>query len=217
MTPVASSLVKDIPFRYNPQAISISLDELTNRGVPALLKTADFEHERLAVKSAADQVRSEAETNDRISVESLRRLQKTIRALHDKVRSTAPAGRDRNQAENFLRAAFGLARMLESPEIGAFLKELDRTEKTTLAALLGFMQAFNLRFGVAATPSQRMGYDQLFRDLSALRDRLVRPESATTEFEAPKRTHPEWATEFFSEMDADEIRDKKPLTPKDAK
>jgi hypothetical protein len=212
-TPLPSSLVRDIPFRYNPQAISISLAELTDRGVPELLKAPSFEAERLAVKAAAEQVRSEAEAADEIPVESLRRLQAAIRALQDKVRATAPAGRDRNQAENFLRAAFGLARMLETPEIGAFLRELDRTETTTQAALLGFMQAFNLRFGVAETPSQRTAYDRLFRDLRTLRDQLIPADAPPTEIEPPQDSHPEWATEFFSGMDPDEIRDRKPLTP----
>jgi hypothetical protein len=116
-------------------------------------------------------------------------------------------------ADNFLKAAYGLARMMETPEISAFLKELDKVDTTSLASLLGFMFSFNLRFGVATTPSQRNAYDELFTRLRALRDQLFPQDDAPMAIGAPVHPHPESARDFFSGMDLNEIQQKKPLTP----
>ena len=39
--------------------------------------------------------------------------------------------------------------------------------------LLGFMHAYNLRFGVATTPEQRQAYSQLFTVLDRTRDQIL--------------------------------------------
>lgn len=210
--PLASTLVKTIPFRYNPQAITISLDELANR-VPPILSDARFATEKDAFKQAAAKARAEAETQEEMSRATLGEVQGAARALREKVRSTLPAGRERTQAENFLKAATGLARMMESPEIGAFLKDLDRTDATSLAALIGFMQTFNLRFGVASAPPQRTAYDELFTRLRAVRDQLFAGMEAPDAIQAPETLHPEYAESFFGSMEDQDLEEKKPLTP----
>ena len=210
--PLSTTLVKTLPFRYAPQAISISLDELANR-VPAVIKDPRFDKERLALKEAVARARSESEADDEISRETLQGVRAAIRQLHDRIKSDVPAGRNRNEADNFLKAAYGLARMMETPEISAFLKDLDKVDTTSVASLLGFMFAFNLRFGVATTPSQRSAYDELFTKLRAVRDQLFPKDDAPLAIGAPVHSHPEWAREFFSGMDLNEIQEKKPLTP----
>ena len=210
--PLSTALVKGLPFRYAPQAITISLDELANR-VPAVIKDPSFDKERLALKAIAARARSESEMDDPIPIETLRSVRAAIKQLQDRIRSDVPAGRNRNEADNFLKAAYGLARMMETPEISAFLRDLDKVETTSLSSLLGFMFAFNLRFGVASTPSQRTAYDELFTKLRAVRDQLFPKDDAPVAIGAPVRSHPEWAQEFFSGMDLNEIQEKKPLTP----
>jgi hypothetical protein len=210
--PLSTTMVKSLPFRYAPQAITISLDQLANQ-VPAVIKDASFEKERSAFKAAAAKARSESETEDQVSSETLMSVRAAVKQLHDRIRSDVPAGRNRNEAENYLKAAYGLARMMETPEISAFLKELDKAETTSLASLLGFMFAFNLRFGVATTPSQRVAYDELFTKLRAVRDQLFPKDDAPLAIGAPVHPHPEYAREFFSGMDLDEIQQKKPLAP----
>jgi len=103
--------------------------------------------------------------------------------------------------------------MIKTPEISACLKELDEVETTSLASLLGFMFSFNLRFGVAGTPSQRNAYDELSSKLRALRNRLFPHDDAPMAIGAPAKSHREWAQEFFSRMNLDELKQKKPLTP----
>ena len=201
-----------MPFRYAAQGISISLDELADR-VPAIIKQPSFDKERLALEAITEKAKSESETDEQISIETLKSVQAAIKALHEKIKSDVPAGRNRIEAENFLKAAYGLARMMESPEIGVFLKDLDRTDTTKLASLLGFMFSFNLRFAPATAPAQRTAYDELFTKLRALRDQVFPQDDAPMVIGAPIHLHPEWAREFFSGMDLDEIQQKKPLTP----
>jgi hypothetical protein len=103
--------------------------------------------------------------------------------------------------------------MLESPEIGAFLKELDKVETTSLGSLLSFMFEFNLRFGVARTPRQLTAYEELFPNLCTLRSQLFPQNNAPTAIAPPENRHPEWAKGFSSGMDLNEVQQKKPLTP----
>ena len=56
----------------------------------------------------------------------------------------------------------GLTKMLDSSKIEKILAELDDYQGTTLGDLLGFMQAFNLRFGAANSYSQRQIYLRLY-------------------------------------------------------
>jgi hypothetical protein len=210
--PLSSTLVKDVPFRYAPLGISISLDELANR-VPPVLKDPAFDKQRLALEAITEKAKSESETDDQISTETLKSVQAAIKALHEKIKSEVPAGRSRNEADNFLKAAYGLARMMESPDIRVFLKDLDEVDTTKLASLLGFMYSFNLRFAPATTPRQRNAYDELFTKLRSLRDQVFPQDDAPVAIGLPVHLDPASAREFFSGMDLNEVQQKKPLTP----
>ena len=119
----------------------------------------------------------------------------------------------RRAVNNFLKGTMGLTRMLEAPEVSTFLKELEQSENTNLAALMGFMQTFNLRFGVASTPRQRAAYDELFSRLRGLRAELFPAGDAPDAMQPPGEFHSEWAEAFFSGMTLEDLQEKKPLTP----
>ena len=68
------------------------------------------------------------------------------------------------------------------------------------------MNAFNLRFGSAATPRQRQIYDALYPKLVTLRDRIA-PLLATT---APAKPAGNEAGEFFSGMTFEDLQKKAP-------
>ena len=56
----------------------------------------------------------------------------------------------------------GITKMLYSPTMDKVLSELEDYQGTTVGDLLGFMQAFNLRFGEAKSYSQRLIYQRLY-------------------------------------------------------
>jgi hypothetical protein len=63
---------------------------------------------------------------------------------------------------NTLKAMAGLTKMLYSSKIEKILAELEDYQGTTMGDLLGFMQAFNLRFGPANSYRQRQIYVKLY-------------------------------------------------------
>jgi hypothetical protein len=199
--PIDSALVKSIPFRYAPRMILISLEDVSARGVPDVLKTNPaFELDRQAIRAIVAKGRKEAESENHVSAETLRSFRVAVKAAQDKVASTLPLGtRNRNEADNFLKALYGLAKMLEQPDVAQFLKGLNRYPTTTMGHLITFMHSFNLRFGAAKTPEQEATYEKLYPMLVALRNQ-AQPQAANPTT-APDTPDPKHATEFFSGMD----------------
>ncbi len=198
---IPSSLVKNIPFKYAIQAITISLGELSQRGVPdALRDNPAFEQERQAVRAILKDAKQESDSTGQVSPEKLSKARTAIKALKDKVDATLEQGAPgRKESDNFLKALFGLTKMLETPDVSRFLKELDTVPSTTLGELLGFMNSFNLRFGPADSGPQQAAYSQLYPLLVALRDE-VGPQAQAAANTPVASPNPKNATDFFSDM-----------------
>lgn len=185
---VPSALVKAIPFQYAPWAVTVSLGEIARTGLPETLR----DHEAIAAKrqelqEILDRVEAGVEDNSTVSTELLGEAQTAIKALHAAIHGVVPPGPDRRESDNFLKALYGLTRMLETPQFENFLHELDQVEEATLAHLINFMNAFNLRFGVAETEVQQQAYAELYPILDALRDE-VNPEGSSPLVERPRGT-----------------------------
>jgi hypothetical protein len=207
--PIQSRMVKTIPFQYAIRAITISLNELSQRGVPdELAENPAFENERKAVKDIFAQAKKESDGAGQVSIETLRKARTAITTLKNKVDATLAAGAPgRAASDNFLKALYGLTKMLETPDVARYLKELDTMSTTTLGELLGFMNSFNLRFGPAGTPAQQTVYTQLYPMLVALRDQ-VGPESSKSAKQPAELPDPTRGTEFFSGMEYDHLKGK---------
>lgn len=201
---IDSGLVKNIEFSHASTAVAISLEELSARGVPDTLATSPaLEKERNALKAIVATARKESQNGAPITPETLSRARVAIKALQAKVAETVQEGTpDRRECDNFLKALYGLTKMLEMPQIGQFLKGLDKYSTTTVGRLITFMHTFNLRFGVAKTPIQEAAYDQLYPRLVALRDQIYGQGAAPPQqpFAAAK-PNPSQAKQFFSGMD----------------
>jgi len=158
-TPVDSKVVKSINFRSAANAVMISLDELSARGVPDVLRTSpEFEQERKNVRALAAEIRKEANSENTVEPATLQKFRDAVKAARVKVDATLPQGtRQRSESDNFLKALLGLSRMLEQPDVEQFLQGLNRYPTTSLGHLISFMHSFNLRFGVAKNPTQGQG------------------------------------------------------------
>ena len=169
--PIDSQLVKNIVFQHAPNMIAISLEDLSARGVPDALATDPaFEADRQAIRALVAKARQEAEGEVQVSIETLRRpgghQGDAGQGRHDvSARDARP-----DQSDNFLKAFYGLTKMLERPNVDQFLEGLNKYPTTTLGHLITFMYSFNLRFGAAKTPVQEATYDQLYPILVRLRD-----------------------------------------------
>jgi len=199
--PIDSQLVKNINFQHAANMILISLGDVSSRGVPDALATSpNFETDRQAIRAIVAKGRQEASSSNQVSPETLTNFRAAVQAAKDKADTLFAQGtRQRDEADNFLKALLGLSRMLERPDIEEFLKGLNRYPTTTMGHLVTFMHSFNLRFGVAKTPEQEAAYDQIYPMLVQLRDQAQAqgPNPMTAQAPLPD---PRQAMSIFSGM-----------------
>ena len=195
---IGSSTIKNLPFRYAPGAITISIHRLSNEPPPKGMMTAAFDSDRAALKSVGQQIRDELDTGDRPKPETINKARAAINAAEATAeKSLARNTRDRNEVDRYLKALHGLIGMLETPALDVILSGVDKRPEATLGDLLTFMDSFNLRFGEATTPRQRSIYRELYPMLVALRDEVT-PLLAGI---APHKSEPTAVADFFSKMD----------------
>lgn len=172
------SLVRDIPFQYAPQAITFSVNQLTQDGPPPALKGQGFASEQAAFARIAEELRKGSGERKEPRPETIAEGLELIKATWDKVEDSLPAGSaDRRDAEAYLKGLSGLFRMLGTSASEVLLAGADGRPETKVRDLLGFMSLHDLRFGVARTPRQRLVYEQLHPILASLCDE-VRPADA---------------------------------------
>jgi hypothetical protein len=204
--PVPSRLVKNIEFEYAANMIVISLADVSANGVPdVLLTTKEIEPERAAFKDLVAKAKQEVDAKGQVSAETLANCRVTIDAAKQKIDALLPQGTPkRDEADNYLKALYGLTKMLKTPEVAPFLKALDRMPTTDMAHLITFMHTFNLRFGPAKTPVQEATYDQLYPMLVALRDQAgARSQNPITN--PPSPGNPKHVSAYFSGMDYSQV------------
>ena len=173
--PLEAHVIREIPFRNASEAVTIVLSQVKSATKwPAALADERFSAEQKAFEEIVDQAVREDEDGD-ISPETLKRAHELVRGLSAKLvamplESTAAS----QEATRFLKTLGGLVRMLERPDTSAAFNQLRTIKSTSLGNLIAFMEVYNLRFGAAATPGQRLIYRQLYPLLDELRDRVVK-------------------------------------------
>ena len=105
---------------------------------------------------------------------------------------------DQAEATKFLMACTSIVALLEKPEIGPAILELRKIQDTTIGNLLGFMHAYNLRFGAATTVKEREAYGRLFVILDQTRDQVL--DEAKLDSKPPISANPSQATEFYQNL-----------------
>jgi hypothetical protein len=171
------------------------------------LRGEPFAAERAAYQAAIAKALDE-DTIGEISAPTLKSVRDAAARIRAKLDQSPPTDRtEYNQALNYVKTLIGIARMLQSPEIDKILAELKTIPNTTLGSLLGFMHTFNLRFGPATTPRQRLVYEELYSMLTAHRDKVLREAGV----DAPEvaKAKPGKPTEFFQGMHLDQLEGKK--------
>jgi len=199
--PIPSEAVKNIEFQYAADMIVISLDDLSANGVPdVLLTTSEIAPERKTFRDLVAKAKQEVAAKGEVSAETLANCRVTIQAVKDKIDALLPQGTPkRDEADNYLKALYGLTKMLKTPAVAPFLQGLNKMPTTDLAHLLTFMHSFNLRFGPAKTPIQEATYDKLYAMLAAFRDQAQVPSlNPVTSPPAPRDPKP--VTAYFSGM-----------------
>ena len=111
----------------------------------------------------AIQAALEEDKQGEIDPDTIQAVQTAIDRLRTKFEKLVPqTSPDYVPAHWSIKAMDGLTKMLYSPKMDKVLSELEDYQGTTLGDLLGFMQAFNLRFGAANSYRQRLIYQKLY-------------------------------------------------------
>lgn len=175
--PIATPMVRNIPFRYATHAVTISLNDLLTAEPPAVLRNRAFAADRQALIAAADAANAQLEKGDQIEPETLDQIRSAADRLWDRFDTMVrPGTAERREGENYLKGVYAMSRMLESPQLDRYLGELDEQKGTTLGGLIAFMNAFNLRFGAAEKPAEVDAYQTLYPMMTTLRNQVVPPE-----------------------------------------
>jgi len=171
---IPAPVIFDIPFRNAADAVTICIDQLLDKDkFPRLLQSEALAKEREAFIAAAREARRQGREQDEISPEAVKAVQTTGRALYDKAKSPQVKATpdDRNEALNYLKAMAAFAQILENPNMLHALKDLKKVETTHVSNLIAFMHVFNLRFGPAVKPEQKIAYQKLYPILKGDRDK----------------------------------------------
>jgi hypothetical protein len=179
----------------------------------ALASGPRFEPDRQAIRAIVEKGRKEAEGTGLVSSDTIQSFRAAVQAAKAKADDAFAQGtRQRDEADNYLKALLGLSKMLERPDIEEFLKGLKRYPATTMGHLVTFMHSFNLRFGPAKTPEQEATYDQLYPMLVQLRNQAQASDPNMMTAQAPL-PDPKQAMSIFSGMSYENLQPPPPPAP----
>ena len=168
--------IKDIPFRDETDAITLSLDQLTDdESWPLPLRSDQFKPERQAYQKAIDDAMEEDKNGGSLKPETIAKVRDAVARLYRKVADTIPKTQqpDHLQAINYLKGLAGMSKMLEKPNVEKVLSELEKVKTTSIGNLIGFMHAYNLRFAQADTAKQRAVYHDLYPLMVSAREKVM--------------------------------------------
>ena len=171
---VPAGLIADVPFQNASERVTFMLNELRAAAKwPRAFDEPRFAADKKLFDDIVTRIRREDVDGD-VSPKTLREARQLIKSLSGKL-AAEPLQDDDDQAAvmKFLNASTAMVGLLEKPDIRAALAELRKVKDTSLGNLLGFMHAYNLRFGAASTLKERQAYQQLFAILDPTRDQIL--------------------------------------------
>jgi hypothetical protein len=198
--PIPAEIVKDIPFHNASEAVTIVLSQVKEaKKWPAALDGDRFVDEKRVFEEIADKARKEDEEGE-IAPDTLKKAHDLVNSLQGKLAAQPLDTVKANQeATRFVKTLSGLVRMLEKPDTKAAIDQLKMVKTTTLGNLIAFMHIYNMRFGAATSPHQKLIYDQLYPLLDDVRDRITKESRSDVAAANPEHVH-----DFFNKVEVDQ-------------
>jgi hypothetical protein len=205
---IGGETIRNIPFQSASAAISMSIHQLAKGGPPKVLERPEFTADRELIKELGQEIRKQIGEERNPDKETIDKLLAAINQAEANVDKLLPKNsKDRVEADRYLKALHGLVAMLDTPALDLILAGVEKRPDATLGELLGFMNAFNLRFGPATTPKQKEVYDSLYPKLVDLRNQIAPALAAIAAAPASGGTEP---GEFFNGMSYQDLQKKAP-------
>jgi hypothetical protein len=173
--PVPASLIAEVPFVNNVERVTLMLDHM-RQGVkwPAALDGERFADAKKTFDEVRAEIRKEAGEKGEVSARTLRTAEEHVNALLNALTAQPLSDPlDQQEATNFLTTCQNLLNLMKKPDIQPAMIALKKVQDTTVGNLLGFMHAFNLRFGRATTLKEKQAYSRLFEALDQTRDQIL--------------------------------------------
>ena len=208
--PLDPAAVRDIPFESQTEAITVCIDQMTARdGWPDALETDALAPQRAAVAQAADAVLEDDAKGD-VKPATVKKLQDAIAALRAAYLKRADDSTiEFAEADTFLKTLAGLTQVVKNPRLKEVLAELEMYKQGDVGDLIGFMHAFNLRFGAAVSERQKGLYRTLYpMFLDVLRETGGSPEKFATAGDPNGKGFRNAAGQAFKDMKWSHLGDK---------
>jgi hypothetical protein len=172
-TPLSASLIREIPFEWDSEAITSCIDEMTGKdSLPGPLMDPKYVEERDALHAAVVPALEE-DAKGTVSKATCKRINDAVSKFRSKFKNnSADFEAGYQDALDYFTTMASLSRLLNDPSMKAFLARLDENEERTAGQLVGFMNSHNLRFGAATSDRQIDIYTRLVPILTAMRDDL---------------------------------------------
>lgn len=197
--PIPASLIAEVPFVNNAERVTLMLDQMRDAiKWPEVFEGERFANDRKLFDEHRAQIRKEAQEGE-VSPKTLRAAEEHVNDMLARVNAQPlPDPLDQQAALKFLTTCTHLLNLMKKPDIQPAMIALRQVKDTTVGNLLGFMHAFNLRFGRAMTLKQRQAYSQLFETLDQTRDQIL--AEVKGDGGAVARTNPAPPAEFFQNL-----------------
>ncbi len=198
--PVPASLIADVPFVNASERVTLMLDGLrASIKWPEVFEDPRFVSDQKTFDDLLARLRQEGNEGN-LSATSLREAKGFVSDLRARLEAQPlKDSLDQKEALRFITASTSLLGLLEKPNIQPAILELKKVQDTMLGNLLGFMNAYNLRFGAATTPKERQAFRQLFQILDRTRHEIL--AEAKIDGKNPAPGNPGDATNFFQKLD----------------
>ncbi len=159
---VSPAVIREIPFEWDTEAITICIDQMTARdSIPPILADAQFLETRNALRTAIEAAIKEDRTGS-VSPATVKAATDAVDRFRAQfVKNVQEFSPGYNDASDYFSTLAGLIRLLNDPSMKKILAGLDDGKPRTLGDLIAFMNAFNLRFAPATSPRQVAIYEQL--------------------------------------------------------
>jgi hypothetical protein len=198
--PIEAKTIAEVPFQNASEHITIMLDQLRSAFKwPEVFEEERFANDKKLFDDIVTRMRKEDEEGE-ISDKTLREARSLVNDLRTKITARPLKDEDdQKQANKFINACSVLIGMLNKPDTRAALAELRKVPKdTTIGNLLGFMHAYNLRFGPATSIKQQQIYRKLYADLDQTRDQIL--SEAKLDAKKMPSAHPRVITDFYGNI-----------------
>ena len=197
--PVDAKLIADVPFEVSTERVTIMLDQLRSAFKwPEVFEEPRFANDKKLFDDIVIRMRKEDEAGE-ITPKTLQEARALINDLSAKLGPSRSRTRTiSSRPSRFINAFTALLGLLNKPDTRQALSELRKVKNTSMGNLLGFMHAYNLRFGPATTIKERNAYRQLYEALDQTRDQIL--GEAKIDLNQRKSAQPQVVTDFYGRI-----------------